>query len=116
MSTRSKFWFGASLASILFVSFVFALAVNSSPVPADARTTFNAKCATCHGRDGRGRTARGRRTHTRDLTDANWQDDVSDERLFNSIHNGRNKMPAFRKALSDINIDALIAYVRGLKR
>lgn len=83
---------------------------------ADARATYNAKCANCHGRDGRGKTARGRRTHARDLTDANWQNDVSDERLFNSIHNGRGKMPAFKKAVSENEIDALVALVRRLRR
>jgi mono/diheme cytochrome c family protein len=83
---------------------------------ADARATFNSKCATCHGRDGRGQTKRGRRTHTRDLTVAAWQDDVSDERLFNSINNGRGKMPAFKKSLSESEVDALVSHVRRLRR
>ena len=83
---------------------------------ADARATFNSKCATCHGRDGRGQTKRGRRTHTRNLTEAAWQDDVSDERLFNSINNGRGKMPAFKKYLSENEVDALVSYVRRLRR
>jgi mono/diheme cytochrome c family protein len=83
----------------------------------DARTTFDAKCAKCHGRDGRGKTNRGRLTHARDLTIAQWQDDVTDERLFNSVSNGRGKkMPGFKKHLSEAEIDALVAYVRRLKR
>jgi cytochrome c6 len=83
---------------------------------ADAATTFAHHCVSCHGRDGRGRTRKGRQTHARDLTDGNWQDDVSDERLFNSIHNGRGKMPAFRKSLSENEIDALVAHVRRFRR
>jgi mono/diheme cytochrome c family protein len=82
----------------------------------DAGSTYNAKCAECHGRDGRGKTAHGRRTHARDMTDGQWQNDVTDERLFNSISNGRNKMPSFKKQLSETQIDALVAYVRRLKR
>ena len=82
----------------------------------DAGPTYTAKCAECHGRDGRGKTARGRRTHARDMTDGQWQNDVTDERLFNSISNGRNKMPAFKKQLSEAQIDALVAYVRRLKK
>ena len=50
------------------------------------------------------------------MTDAAWQDDVSDERLFNSINNGRGKMPAFRKKISENDIDALVAYVRRMRR
>jgi mono/diheme cytochrome c family protein len=83
----------------------------------DAKSTFDLKCAKCHGRDGRGKTMRGRATHARDLTVAQWQNDVTDERLFNSISNGRGKkMPGFKKNLSEAEIDALVAYVRRLKR
>jgi mono/diheme cytochrome c family protein len=111
------FWCGISLAAFLG-SLVFVLATASSQAAsaADTRSTFNEKCATCHGRDGRGRTARGRRTHTRDLTDASWQSDVSDERLFNSIHNGRSRMPAFKRTLSESEIDTLVTFVRQLRR
>jgi mono/diheme cytochrome c family protein len=83
---------------------------------ADAGTIYNRQCVLCHGRDGRGRTRRGRQTHARDMSDASWQDDVSDERLFNSISNGRGKMPAFRKKISENDIDALVAYVRRMRR
>ena len=60
---------------------------------------------------------RGKLTHARDLTSAQWQNDVTDERLFNSISNGRGKkMPGFKKQLSETDIDALVAYVRRLKK
>lgn len=112
----TNFWLAGSLASILFLVFMFAGETLSGLSAADARGISNSKCATCHGRDGRGKTRRGRRAHTRDLTDANWQNDVSDERFFNSINNGRNKMPAFKKLLSENEIDGLVAYVRRLRR
>ena len=87
------------------------------PGAGDAKSTYDLKCAKCHGRDGRGKTVRGRATHARDLTVAQWQNDVTDERLFNSISNGRGKkMPGFKKNLSESEIDALVAYVRRLKR
>ena len=89
---------------------------NVSASGVDARASYNAKCAKCHGRDGRGKTTQGRRTHARDMTDAGWQNDVTDERLFNSISNGRGKMPAFKKALNDNQIDELVNYVRRLRR
>lgn len=83
----------------------------------DARSSFDAKCAKCHGKDGRGKTTRGKLTHARDLTSAEWQNEVTDERLFNSISNGRGKkMPGFKKQLSEADIDALVAYVRRLKK
>jgi mono/diheme cytochrome c family protein len=111
---KTKFWLAAGLSTMILAGGVFSVSKVSSA--ADARATFNSKCATCHGRDGRGQTRRGRRSHTRDLTAAAWQDDVSDERLFNSINNGRAKMPAFKKHLSENEMDALVAYVRRLRR
>jgi mono/diheme cytochrome c family protein len=89
---------------------------NASASAADARATYNAKCAKCHGRDGRGKTAQGKRTHARDMTDGNWQNDVTDERLFNSILNGRGKMPSFKKSLHENQVDDLVNYVRRLRR
>lgn len=113
---KSKFWLAISLVVTLATGSVLVTAEGSVSSAADARATYNAKCASCHGRDGRSKTARGRRTHSRDLTDANWQNDVSDERLFNSIHNGRGKMPAFKKSLSENEIEALVALVRRLRK
>jgi mono/diheme cytochrome c family protein len=76
---------------------------------------YKKHCATCHGKDGRGKTFKGKLTHARDLSDPAWQDDASDERLFNTIMNGKRKMPAFGKKLSTTEIDALVSYVRALK-
>jgi mono/diheme cytochrome c family protein len=41
---------------------------------------------------------------------------VGDERIFNSIMNGKGKMPAYGKKLSEQEIDALVTYVRGLRK
>src|SRR4051794_8215588 len=75
-------------------------AAKSSVEPVPNAALFNSQCARCHGRDGRAQTAAGRKSHTRDITSGEWQDDVSDERIFNSIRRGKGKMPAFKK-LSD---------------
>src|SRR6185503_16033729 len=86
-------------------------------VAADARSLFARHCASCHGGDGRSRTAKGRQTHARNLANAGWQNDVSDERIFNSISNGRGKkMPKLEHKLSESQIDQLVTYVRQLKK
>jgi cytochrome c6 len=81
-----------------------------------AAELYAKNCASCHGRDGRGKTFKGKLKHARDLANSEWQGNVSDERLFNSIMNGKGKMPAFGKKLAEQEIDALVAYVRGLKK
>ncbi len=53
----------------------------------------------------------------RDLTDAKWQASVTDERLFNSITQGRGgKMPSFGKKLNAGQVESLVAHVRRLKK
>ena len=89
---------------------------NSAEADRSAAALYKSYCATCHGNDGRAKTFKGRLKHTRDITDAQWQDNVSDERIFNSISNGRGKMPAFSKKLSDSEIDSLVNYVRRLRK
>jgi cytochrome c5 len=86
------------------------------PTTDDASTLFGSECATCHGKDGRAKTFKAKLNHARNLTDAAWQAEVTDERLYNSIHNGKGKMPAFGKKLSDSQINALVTYVRTLKQ
>jgi cytochrome c6 len=106
---------------ILLAAFSLAVAMTcnagaSATAGGDARSVYNSKCASCHGRDGRATSARARREHARDMTPGEWQDSVSDERIYNSISNGKGKMPAFKKKLSDAQIDELVNYVRRLRR
>src|SRR5256885_65664 len=90
---------------------------NTSQSSTDASVLFAKNCATCHGKDGQANTFKSKHhLHARNLTDAMWQANVSDERLFNSITNGLGKMPAFGKRFSESQINALVAYVRQLKK
>ena len=94
----------------------------------NASTTYNARkpsqlyskyCVSCHGRNGRSQTSKGKFSHARDLTDSQWQDDVSDERIFNSIMNGRSvrgNMPSFSNKLNDKEADSLVGFVRGFRK
>ncbi len=82
----------------------------------DASALFDKHCHSCHGKDGQAKTLKAKFNHARNLTDLAWQSQVSDERLFNSISNGKGKMPAFGKKLSEAQINALVSYVRKLKQ
>jgi mono/diheme cytochrome c family protein len=84
--------------------------------PRSAAELYAKQCASCHGKDGRAKTLKAKLNHARDLSDRAWQDDASDERIFNAIMNGKRKMPSFSKKLSEQEIDALVSYVRALKR
>ena len=89
------------------------------PVAVNVRTAaalYAGNCASCHGRDGGAKTSKARINHARKLNDAEWQNRASDERIFNSIMNGKGKMPAYAKKLSEQEIDSLVIYVRSLKK
>jgi len=92
------------------------------PTTNNARTAaqlYSKHCVACHGPDGRSQTSKGKFSHARDLTDAKWQDDVSDERLYNSIMNGRNvrgNMPGFSDKLKQKEAESLVDLVRGMRK
>ena len=81
-----------------------------------AAELYNKNCSSCHGKDGRAAGFKAKLKHARNFTDPEWQGRVSDERLFNSIMNGKGKMPSFARKLSESEIDALVTFVRGLKK
>lgn len=106
--------FAISYPSLLAAT---SLTTNAGPIPAvNAAQLFAKQCASCHGKDGRAKTIKGKLKHARNLTDAEWQEKVSDERIFNSITNGKEKMPAYGKKLSQEQIEALVTYVRAFKK
>ena len=89
---------------------------NQNEQPAGAAELFLSRCASCHGKDGKAKTFKAKFNSARNLTDSRWQTEVSDERIFNSITNGRHKMPSFGKKLSEPEINSLVVYVRALKK
>jgi mono/diheme cytochrome c family protein len=89
---------------------------NSSASARSAAELYEKNCASCHGKDGRSKTLKGRFRGARDLSDPEWQSSVSDERIFNSIINGRGKMPSFGKKVSEAEVESLVTYVRDLKK
>ena len=118
-----KIRFGSFTVSAAGVVFLLTLAAHSFGSPlqgesqkdSDANTLFAKNCASCHGKDGKAKTFKAKFNGARNLTDSAWQANVSDERLFNSITNGRGHMPAWGKKLSEAEINSLVAYVRQLK-
>lgn len=78
----------------------------------DVKSVFNQRCARCHGLDGRAKTLMGEISEASDFTDRKWQESVSDQRMANSINQGRGEMPAFKNKLSQKQVKALVAYIR----
>jgi mono/diheme cytochrome c family protein len=84
--------------------------------PQEAAALYAKHCAKCHGKDGRAQTLKAKFNKARDLTGADWQRQASDERIFNSIMHGGGKMPAFKKKLSEAQVESLVTYVRSFRQ
>ena len=92
------------------------LALWSTPAAADdAAATYKAKCAACHGADGKGDTAMGKKMGMRDLASPEVQK-MSDDELITMIADGKDKMPSYKKSLKPEQIKDLVAYIRSLAK
>jgi len=97
----------------LAAGLVVGMCLFSSTAKADtaaAETTFKAKCAGCHGADGKGKEA----MKTRDLSSADVQKQ-SDADLTGIITNGKGKMPAYKTMTPD-QVKDMVAFIRSLKK
>ncbi len=111
------YWLAFLITSVLVVC-ISAAANQRNSKARSAPQLYARYCASCHGADGRAKTSKGKFSHARDLTEAQWHDDVTDERIFNSIMNGRSvrgNMPAFSDKLNEKEVEALVSYVRKFK-
>lgn len=83
-----------------------------------AQDAYEKRCVFCHALDGSGSTKKGKKLKAPDFRSAKWQTHTSDDEIMDAIENGipKKKMPAFKKKLSQAEIDALIPYLRGLAR
>ena len=80
---------------------------------ADASALWGQHCASCHGKDGSGNTAMGKKLGVKDYTKTQ---SFSDAEAANVIKSGKGKMKGFAAKLSDADVKALVAYVRSFKK
>lgn len=78
------------------------------------RRVFQRTCSGCHGPDGRGVMRLGLAKPPRDLTDAQFHAQVTDEQLRSVIRTGKGQMPAFGGLMGDEDLSNVIAFIRTL--
>jgi mono/diheme cytochrome c family protein len=93
----------------------FALVSGLTAMAADGAATFKSKCAVCHGSDGTGNTQMGKAMGLKDLGSADIQK-MSDADLTAVVSKGKGKMPAYGGKISDEDINAVVKYIRTLKK
>jgi mono/diheme cytochrome c family protein len=81
----------------------------------DAKDVYLDKCATCHGPDGMGKTAMGKKLKVVDAKTASAKTSAAD--MEKIVANGKGQdMDGFSKDLSADQIKAIVAYYRGLAK
>jgi cytochrome c6 len=100
---------------LLVVATVLAFVLTSASAlrAQNAESTYKAKCAGCHGADGKGSTGPGKALGVHDFT-SETVTKMSDADLIGAITAGKDKMPAYGKSLKDTEIKDLVAYIREL--
>ncbi len=76
-----------------------------------AEATYKAKCAMCHGPDGKGETATGKTMKVRSFASEEVEK-MSDADLTDAISKGKGKMPAY-KTLTPEQVKDLVGYIRA---
>ena len=117
---RSRTGMVVGTAAAVLLGFAWAPSASAEP-DVKIQRTWKAKCASCHGVDGKGATEMGKKLAIPDFTGADWQKKASDETMKKSISEGLVRpgktegMDAYKDKLDAAQIDGLIALVRTLK-
>jgi cytochrome c6 len=96
-----------------FVVLLGSIAVARPVMADDAEALYKSKCQVCHGADGKGSPA-GQKIGVKDFHSPEVQKQ-SDAELFDITKQGKGKMPAYDKKLTDDQIKQLIKFIRSLK-
>ncbi len=87
---------------------------------ADAKALWTKDCSKCHGPDGAGKTAMGKKLGVKDYTDAKVQAAMKDEEITKAIKEGVKKgdktlMKAFSE-YTDEDVKAMLTFIRAMKK
>jgi len=89
--------------------------------PVLAQGAFNAKevyldkCAVCHGQDGAGKTAKGKKSKVKDINETIKK--MPEAEMLKIAHDGKEpNMDAFGKVYTAEQLKALVTYYRGLAK
>lgn len=108
-----------NLRLLLFFAAIFALGalfLSSYAFAQDsAADLYKAKCAACHGPDGKGDTAVGKKLGVKAFSDPEVAKN-SDQAWFEATKKGKGKMPAYDGKLTDPQINDLVKFMRSLAK
>jgi mono/diheme cytochrome c family protein len=108
MTTKNRI---VGIPIALFLASAFLLSTYAKADTAATAATYKAKCASCHGADGKGKAV----LKTQDFASAAVQS-MSDAELTALITDGKGKMPGYGKSLKPDQVKDLVAYIRSFEK
>jgi mono/diheme cytochrome c family protein len=97
-------------------SYRSAFRVRSATAGNEGKRIYNTHCSICHGVDGRGNTASGKKYKAKDLRSEQVQSQ-SDAALTETVMEGMGQnMPGFSKKLDQEKIQQVLSYIREFGR
>ena len=101
----------AFMAAIVAAAVAICLSLPARADTAATEATYKAKCAMCHGADGKGQTLTGKSMKAKDFASEDVQK-MSDADLSDAITKGKAPMPAIKSLTAD-QVKDLVSYVRA---
>jgi len=104
------------LILILVAGITAVTFLSASPAQKSAKQVYLDKCSVCHGEDGRGRTARGKKLKVKDIAASEIRR-MTDDQLLQVVLKGKGQnMDGFEKELGPDTSKKLVAYMRSLTK
>ena len=100
---------------IFLIAATAVVTASISVMAQDAADSYNNKCASCHGPDGAGKTAKGKKLKVQDVRVTSTK--VSVAEMAAIVEKGKGvDMDAFGTQFNKTHIGALVEYYRGLAK
>ena len=97
------------------MTLVLRLGAVSARAEKDAKDIYRDKCAVCHGADGAGKTAKGKKLKIKDVHETSTK--MKAEEMMKIVETGKTPdMDAYGKDCSKGQIKELVEYYRGLAK
>ena len=123
-SRNFQWWFQAGTLAAFLGGSMIPLVAGGAPADPKIERTWKAKCASCHGADGKGDTDQGKKMGVADMSKADWQKKFTDAQIKDVTLNGikrekdgkKQEMDPYKDKLKPEQIDGLVTYIRSLAK